>query len=421
MKQSSIVKKKTNKKQVKPKAMKTRKAKTKIKSKTKTNPKAKKIVLKNKTPRDILKLSQEISENLPTGKKIRELIPDKPGSYSPTINNDLVTLKSIPREKLADCNNILAFQLKEPLKIGVPGSIYGKSCLAYDNPKARDFLLKNLSANKHIDIAKIVPPIQIKSNCWFNTMFVALFVSDKGRKFFHYFRQLMIEGKQNDGTIIPPGLRNACALLNFAIEACLTGSRYAYEMDTNNIIRQIYSSIPAEYHTRLPYIVKVDEASNPIKYYNSIINYLANNSIQILFVSNVKTKPNWKERVKKEMRGGSPHIIVLEIFDGADEMPGFSGEVTNKEEKFSVGNATYELDSCIIRDVEQQHFSATITTEGKEWAYDGMSFHKLVPMNWKKMLNSREKWTFEGSTNLDGSSLEWSFLHGYQMLIYYRI
>ena len=111
----------------------------------------------------------------------------------------------------------------------------------------------------------------------------------------------------------------------------------------------------------------------------------------------------------------------MEIFDGANSLPGFSGEITNKEEKFTVDDATYELDSCIVRDIEQQHFCATLTIEGKDMAYDGMSFHRMVPMNWRENLNKQTKWKFEGSKNLDGSPLEWSFLHGYQMLIYYRI
>ena len=405
------------------KSKKTRKIRPGLRKSRKTTTGSKKTLLKNKTPKDILKLSKEISSNLPPNRAsgIRSINRiASASSYSPSINEELITLKSIPRGKLSDCNNISAFQLKEPLKISVPQKWFGKKCLIYDDADAIKFLLNNLSANKHVDASKVVPPIQLKSNCWFNTMFVTLFVSDKGRKFFHYFRQLMIEGKQSNGTPIPPGLRNAFSLLNFAIEASLTGNRYAYEMDTNNIIRQVYTAIPDEYHTKLPYVVKVDEASNPIKYYNSIINYLNNNALQILFVSDIKTT-KWKDRVKKEMRGGKPHIIILEIFDAVNEMSGFSGEITDKVQQFSVNDATYELDSCIVRDIEQQHFCATITVEGKEMGYDGMSFHRLVPMKWREMLNKKDKWRFEGSNNLDGSPLEWSFLHGYQMLIYYRI
>ena len=55
-------------------------------------------------------------------------------------------------------------------------------------PEAKKYMLRNLSADKHIDVTKIVPPIQIQSNCWFNAMFVTFFVSDKGRKFFSFFK-----------------------------------------------------------------------------------------------------------------------------------------------------------------------------------------------------------------------------------------
>jgi len=393
------------------------------KPKTRKIKKQKRIILKNNTPKDIIKLSNEISENLPTGNGIRSLNITQSSSYAPSINNELVSLKSIPRGNLVDCNNETAFQLKEPLKISIPGKLFGKYCVKYDDPDAKKYLLQNLSANKHIIPSKIVPPIQLKSNCWFNAMFVAFFISDKGRKFFHYFRQLMIEGKQADGTIIQPGLRNAFALLNFAIEASLNGNQYAYEMDTNNIIRQIYDSLPKKYHKKLPYIVKENNAGNPIKYYFSIIDYLGSYELDILYIDNLKTYPSWRERIRNKMRNERhlPHIIILEIYDAHNETPGYSGEITDKPTKFTIGDTEYELDSCIIRDMEQQHFCATIMTENKEMAYDGMSFHRIVPMKWKNNLNNSSQWTFKGSTDLDGNNLEWSFLHGYQMLIYYRI
>jgi hypothetical protein len=54
-------------------------------------------------------------------------------------------------------------------------------------------------------------------------------------------------------------------------------------------------------------------------------------------------------------------------------------------------------------------------------AYDGMSYHRLVNLDWKNHINSDFMWSFEGSNNSDGSPLKWSFLHGYQMLLYYRV
>ena len=380
-------------------------------------------IIKSKTPKDIERVSLVIANSLRrhgSAKGIENPIPGhargygKKMSYAPTINQQLVSLKSIPREKIEDCNNSNAFKLLEPLKIAIPGKYYGNSCLKYTKPEAKQFLLHNLSANKHINPGIVVPPIQMQSNCWFNTMFAALFISDKGRKFFHYFRELMIESKQADGSKIPDKLADAFALLNFSIESALTGSKFAYELDTNSIIKQIYESIPDKYHKMFPYLVGVDEASNPIRYYGSIISYLDERSLQFLFISKLETE--WKTRVNADVNKltHKPHVIVFEIFDNASRK-------MVKPDKFKVGDAEYKLDSCIVRDTTQQHFCATITGEGEEMAYDGMSFHRLVPMQWKNTINTNKSWGFEGSNNSDGSPLMWSFMQGYQLLLYYRV
>ena len=337
------------------------------------------------------------------------------GSYSPTVNRELVMLQSMSRQQVADCNNEKAFNLKEPLKINISSKnkIPDNKCIPYYDPDAITFLLKNLSANKHIKINKIVPPIQIQSNCWFNTMFVTLFVSDKGRKFFHFFRQLMIEGIQSNEKPIPSDLRNGFALLNYAIEACLTGNKYAYILDTNSIIRNIYKNIPDSYKKNLPYIKDVGEAGNPIRYYDSLIYYLDNKSIQIAFIENTNEK--WKEKVLSQIlnKPKLPHIIILEFYDGQNKI--------TKSKEIMVEGAKYILDSCVIRDTTHQHFSANLTCDHKEVAYDGMSFHRLVPMNWKKYINTDFSWGFEGSNDSDGTPLKWNFTKSYQMLIYYRV
>lgn len=335
-------------------------------------------------------------------------------SYSPTINERLISLKSTARDKIEDCNNERAFKLEEPLKISIPGRYYGSNCHEYESSQAKQFLLHNLSANKHINPDIIIPPKQNQSNCWFNTMFACLFISDKGRKFFHYFRTLMIESRQANGTKIPKKLADAFALLNFAVESALTGSKYAYELNTNSIIKKIYESIPDKYHKLYPYVVGVDEASNPIRYYGSIITYLDENSLQFLFIAQLKT--NWKSRVEPEINNleHKPHVVILEIFD--DE-----SKTVEKPETFTVDNAEYKLDSCVVRDTTKQHFCATLTCEGNEMGYDGMSFHRLLPMKWKHNINANKSWEFEGSNDSDGTPLKWSFMDGYQLLLYYRV
>ena len=357
----------------------------------------KEVVIPNSTPIKIRKLSNKINVSL------------KKGSYSPTINKELVTLKSIERMDLMDCNTEEAFKLKEPLQIGINGK-----CYYYYKPEAKKFLLHNLAGNKHINPKKIVPPIQSHSNCWFNAMFVTFFVSDKGRKFFHFLRQLMIEGKQQDGSIIPENLRHAFALLNFGVDACLTGNEFAYKLNTNSIIHLLYKSIPDSYKTKYPYIVDIDEAGNPLLYYISIINYLHNSSIQLLFIRDANSK--WKDSVTSAVQKMShlPHIIILEIYDE------YASEFNKKPTSFSVKDGKYEIDSAVVRDISQQHFCSLITGEGKEMGYDGASFHRLAPLKWKNKMNSNIEWEFEGTKDYDGTPMKWSFMKSYQLLIYYR-
>jgi hypothetical protein len=369
----------------------------------KTVKRKREILVPSKTPKVIRNISNRIAGKLASN------------SYSPTINNELVSLKSIPRKELLDCNIEAAFHLKEPLQIGIPGKLYDKRCFYYYMPEAKKFLLRNLAADKHIIPSKIIPPIQSQSNCWFNAMFVTFFVSDKGRKFFHFLRQLMIEGKQKDGSVIPTKLRDAFALLNFGIDACLTGNEYAYKLNTNSIIHLLYESIPKSYRDNDQYIVDVDKASNPLLYYIGIINFLNNTSIQMLFIRYADSK--WKDKIVENVQKMAhlPHIIVLEVFDD------MAGEFNKKPVSFTVNNGKYHIDSAVVRDINKEHFCAAITCEGKEMGYDGMSFHRLVPLEWKHKMNTNINWQFEGTNNYDGKPLEWNFMKSYQLLMYYRI
>lgn len=363
------------------------------------------FVVPSSTPIKVRKISNKINKALTEGNSIL-----KTGSYSPTINKELVTLKSIERSDLMNCNTEQAFQLKEPLQIGI-----NNKCKYYYTQEAKKFLLHNLAANKHIEPKKIVPPIQSQSNCWFNAMFVTFFVSDKGRKFFHFLRQLMIEGKQQDGKVIPERLRNAFALLNFGVDACLTGNEFAYTLNTNSIIHLLYKGIPDSYKNKTPYIVDIDEPGNPLLYYMSMINYLHNSSIQVLFIRDANIK--WKDAVSSAVQkmSGLPHIIVLEIYDEN------ASQFNKKPVSFMVRDGKYEIDSAVVRDISKQHFCSMITCEGKEMGYDGASFHRLVPLSWKQKMNNSMEWEFEGTNDYDGKHLKWSFVKSYQLLMYYRI
>jgi hypothetical protein len=68
----------------------------------------------NKTKKNKKKTKQKQKKQNKTVKHSNQVI--KSSSYSPTINQNLVTLKSISRSPVYDCNNEKAFILKEPLK-----------------------------------------------------------------------------------------------------------------------------------------------------------------------------------------------------------------------------------------------------------------------------------------------------------------
>ena len=420
--------KKQKRKHLKPRTKSRTKPRTKprrnklTKSKAKTKKQLQKqnvLILPNQTPKNINELSKEIEDE--TTNKLLKMI-DPASSYSPSINKELVLLESVQRKDVHNCNNSRAFLLEEPLQIGIPGYIYGKNCHNYDSPESKKFLLQNLAANKHVNPSKIVPPIQSLANCWFNTMFVTLFVSDKGRKFFHFFRQLMIEGKQSNGqAIVEDKLKNGFALLNYAIDACLTGSKYAYTLNTNAVIHQIYDAVPPEYKSGLPYIKDINEAGNPVRYYMSLVNYLNNKSLQMIYVHNANSR--WKDQVVEQARklDHLPHVIVIEIFSDNSDIKMKEGRVKNKAISFDLNGHTYALDSAVIRDTSKKHFCSTLTCEKKEMAYDGMSFHRLVRLDWKMHINSDFKWQFLGSTDNNRKNLTWNFVNGYQLLVYYRV
>ena len=135
----------------------------------------------------------------------------------------------------------------------------------------------------------------------------------------------------------------------------------------------------------------------------------------MLFIRYADSK--WKDKIVENVQKMAhlPHIIVLEVFDD------MAGEFNKKPVSFTVNNGKYHIDSAVVRDINKEHFCAAITCEGKEMGYDGMSFHRLVPLEWKHKMNTNISWQFEGTNNYDGKPLEWNFMKSYQLLMYYRI
>lgn len=378
-------------------------------------------------------------------------------SYSPLIHKQLQSLKTIERQHTdSTCKGTT-------VKIGVYKNGKDK-CRNFKNIHAQAILLHNLSASKHVNPNLVVSPKQIKSNCWFNTMFMTFFISDKGRKFFKYFRQLMIQGRTINGNKIPQKLWHSFFLLNQAIESSLSGNKV---MDTNTIIRSVYNNISSV--NKYNYISNVNDASNPHSYYLDIINYLGGNKVNpiniCLFMryqqDNISKKdlfdfnytnhilnyiynksnnmstdidiysdltiPEKKAALENEIVGTAdyekyiPDILIVESLKNI--------KLSNKHLiilKINIAGKTYKykLDSATVRDIGGDHFSSLLTLEGKEYAFDGGSYKRLIPFKWKKHVNTNWNWQFEElqeSINKSPITMTWNFAKEYSALYYYRI
>ena len=131
----------------------------------------------------------------------------KSRSFSPLLNKQLRirSLKTLRPNSLKLCDGLLNLRINKD---------DATSCKPYNDPDVQELLLHNLRSSKHLDVSRFIPPVQLLSNCWFNTMFVTFFFSDKGRKFFRFFRELMITGKKLDSTLIPPNIAKLFFILN---------------------------------------------------------------------------------------------------------------------------------------------------------------------------------------------------------------
>jgi len=370
---------------------------------------------------------------------VRNIVPlirkqlTKQKSFSPEINKKLITINT-PKEvsNIFGCGiekYILEGSKSErgSLKVMIGKNRNGKPiCGTRKNKKAVQILLNNLRSSKTLDCSKVVAPVQLQSNCWFNTMFMNFFVSDKGRKFFRFFRQLMIEGKQSNGvTVKPPALAKALFILNACVEACHNlrdisdVKELGLIMDTNNIIRRIYKAIPKGQYTA---IKNVGFSNNPLSYYKALVNFLGNNSLYIHneYVSDKKKLDDLEngKGFSSIPDGQMPDVVTIQIIAKRTKFH----LMTNKPVSLKINSQKYVLDSAIVRDTEKNHFCSLLTCGGKEMGYDGMSLSRIQPFEWKGKINKDISWTFEGSVwNRSNKNILWNFCREYVILFYYRI
>ena len=353
----------------------------------------------------------------------------KSKSYSPNINRklDVKKLKTLKNQTVNLCNNLLQINI---------GTISKPRCLNFNNVLVKKFLLKNLMGSKHLDPCKFIAPKQLYSNCWFNTMFVTFFFSDKGRKFFRFFRNLMITGRRVDKSRLEDQeLRKLLFIFNLYIEASYNQDStklvknkvnlheqvkiLTSNLDTNFLIKRIYNRIKKlSPHYSLP---NLDEAGNPLEFYKVIMSYLKYDILKILTIDvdiNLKKKYSTIENMLKLFFTKEQDIIIFEDHESKiDFKMEYELELDSKKYK-------YKLDSIILtnkdhyKPKENSHFVSVLTINKQYYKFDGSSYSKLSKFDWTKILNKNVDWTF--IENPAYYPEKYNFKYGYKILFYYR-
>ena len=341
----------------------------------------------------------------------------QPWEYSPTVNKVLHSLKTrSPDAQIFGC-------AVEEIAIPYRNT---RKCVRWESKAAQTAMLRNLNSKKPIVCSNIIAPKQLRGNCWFNTFFMCCFISDKGRKFFRFLRQTMITGKLPNGTSVPEKLKWPLFLMNKCVDASLRGeddaTRYAWLMDTNLIIKNIYRALTPKEIKQYD-MPKVGDAGNPFLFYAGLIqlltgmHYESRRSILTVQEFNNVTTSHIESRLSWFFQS-LPSIIAYELDDDYSKLDKMKRplELNFRHRGHAV---KYVLDSVMLRDISKRHFTAYITCDGKDYSFDGASFSRLEPFAWREKLNKDEVWIFKVRRQL--AKLKFNFKSGYQMLLYYRV
>lgn len=374
-------------------------------------------------------------------------------SFIPTINNLLNSINSTKtmRRNIFDCDS--------------PYDVYTKienassvkyECLPFTNKKAQSQLLRLLVTKPRFDSIKA--PKQILSNCWFNAMFMCLFISDKGHLFSKVLRKIMITGKNTKSQYVGKELHKALFLLNSSIQQSFDNNKSKLIENTNYIIKDIYSivmnqiqstqNISQEHHMYMKnYIRNVDQAGNPLNYFSALCKFIQFDEIYMCLLkynpvnktylntkyvmSNIKPYPDilvymFKQNVdvSKNVRSyinvdSSLNIIKSSKNNLVKTLKREKKNKTFKKSRHNNGNSIYQLDSCVLADNENDHFMCFITYKNKEYYFDGYTSSRISEYKWKNRIHSDKNMVFQ-KTDKYGPPQKFNFQKGLCYLIYYR-
>lgn len=321
--------------------------------------------------------------------------PSLSNSYSPFMNKYITHENTLTkRTDFHSCKND-EIRVKE----------YKYTCMSIYSKPAKQQMLRLL--NRKRIARKITAPQQKLSNCWFNTMFMCFFISDKGYKFTKMLRQCMIMGTRMDGSQISDSLKHVFLQLNTTIQASMNGVKDDYYLlkDTNQLISSLAKYYPSTY--QVEEVTNVGEYGNPLVAYSVMIQYLLNEKNRKVHLVDVFS--DTFEKLKK----GKLHIRqdILAVHLDLDKE-----HVEKPLEIRDSRNRLWRLDSIVISN--EEHFICFLTIHQKEYGFDGGSYQKLQSFQWKDYINRDRNFNLENKSITNWS---FNFSKGYQILLYYRI
>lgn len=396
--------------------------------------KTKKKVIQEHLKKQIIKKN---TNKKPNKKTLKSVSKKQINLYEPTINkiiNQLST-KTMNTNEFG-CKNIYDVRIKDKT---------GKYlCVPYKNEEAQNYLLKLLQTNYRFD--KIIAPKQVLSNCWFNTMFMVFFISDRGRIFTKMLRYIMITGKTLNNITLEPKTRDILFVLNKAIQQSLDGNKHSTLInDTNNIIHNIYTDFlriierNARKHALKiddviyinQYLKDINEAGNPIHYLSCICKFLQFDKINMSLMKYDKLTKKYDllNYVLRKTSKTRPDILIL-MYKQNTEVPNMINNnilFNNNNKSIVFGKNTssikdknifkYTLDSCVLGDNNTDHFMAFLTYNQTEYYFDGYTRSRIKEYKWKNNIHSKKNMVFQNSKIYENQ--RFNFGVGLCYLIYY--
>ena len=292
------------------------------------------------------------------------------------------------------CSNVSSTNIKNntiKLKLALPTG----ECVTYTDNRVTKIFLSNLAKHNLIKYTDLLGPRQSMRNCWFNVGLMIHYVSDNGRKYNKYLRQIMITGKLPNINPLPHRFHKTLFLLNIVIESILNGDPFSYIINTNAIIKRIHNDIPNKHK-----IYNVDENGNPFHYQMALLNYIHGVKNRFFNGNVIYANPT-------QINSLNNHTLWVKLYD--------MNNVNNKQLTLSnTYGYTFTLDAVLLRDCSKNHFCCFITINGIGYSYDGDSIPSIKQFDWKKYINK--------NVNIHISSTNkhiWNFMKGYQVLVYY--